>query len=230
MKTYKVTANALHMRKGPGIEQKITTLLPKGTKLHGVGENEAQTWVEGRATVKGRTYHGWCSKKFLLEISGEVLTLNSDPPWLEIAFGELGTKEIKGEKHNPRVLAYLQSCELLSKSLQRRDETAWCSAFVNWCIEQTGLEGTNSAWARDWLNWGEKLTTPTRGCVVVFSRGPGGHVGFYLDETETHIEVLGGNQNDEVNVLFYSKRRVLGYRSMKVAAEFCECKGLKLAI
>ena len=230
MKQYKVTAGALHLRKGPGIEQKVITILPKDTEVTLWGVDEHETWLHVKAGIGGKTPIGWCSKKFLKEVTGEILTFSNDPPWLGVAFGELGTKEVRGAKHNPRVLEYLQSCELLSKSLQRKDETPWCAAFVNWCMEQAGLEGTNSAWARDWLHWGQERSEPSRGCVVVFSRGPGGHVGFYLDENETHIQVLGGNQNNEVNILYYSKRRLLGYRSLEVIENICECKQVRIAI
>lgn len=54
---------------------------------------------------------------------------------------------------------------------------------------------------------------------MVFSRGIGwGHVGFYLDETENEIKVLGGNQENKetrtckVSEKHYPKTRLLGYR------------------
>ena len=31
------------------------------------------------------------------------------------------------------------------------DEVAWCSSFVNFCVEQAGLSGTDSKAARSWL-------------------------------------------------------------------------------
>jgi len=46
-------------------------------------------------------------------------------------------------------------------------------------------------------------------------------VGFYLDETETHIKVLGGNQQNpeteiiEVSEKYYPKSELLGYRIPK---------------
>ena len=60
---------------------------------------------------------------------------------------------------------------------------------------------------------------PVRGCIVIFKRvcpngNPNvcGHVGFYMGETPTRITLLGGNQDDEVNVKNYSKENLLGYR------------------
>src|SRR4030095_2451187 len=82
----------------------------------------------------------------------------------------------------------------------RGSSSAWCSAFANWCVEKAGYEGTDSAWAKSWLTWGKKLATPRRGCIAVFTRGDGGHVGFYISKTSSVIKVLGGNQSDEVNI------------------------------
>ena len=51
---------------------------------------------------------------------------------------------------------------------------SWCSAFVNWCVRQSGITGTRSATARSWLHWhqGEKLDQPRVGAVIVFPRPP----------------------------------------------------------
>lgn len=62
-------------------------------------------------------------------------------PWLEIARGELGQREIKGDAHNPRILEYHQSVRGKITS----DETPWCSSFVNWAMEKAGIRGTDSA-------------------------------------------------------------------------------------
>lgn len=140
-----------------------------------------------------------------------------EPKWLQIARGENGQKEISGGGHNSRILEYHATTTLKATD----DETPWCSAFVNFCITRTGLVGTDSAVARSWLGWGEALVTPTVGCVAVFKR-PGapwaGHVGFYISETDTHVKVLGGNQNDGVCIAGFLKRDLLGYR-LPVAVE-----------
>jgi len=151
-----------------------------------------------------------------------------DPaPWLEVARGELGVKEVKGSEHNPRILEYLASTTI-GKWGASRDETAWCSAFVNWCMgggatprqlmpqqgEPGFHEGTGSAMARSWLGWGVGLDEPREGCVAVLRRGPQpqGHVGFYLGRSGTYVLVLGGNQGDAVCEKKYRESDVLSYR------------------
>jgi len=71
--------------------------------------------------------------------------MKREPEWLVIARGEIGQKEIKGGKHNPRILEYHATTTRKATT----DEVSWCSSFVNWCMTQAGYEGTNSAWAKD---------------------------------------------------------------------------------
>lgn len=98
--------------------------------------------------------------------------------------------------------------------------TAWCAAFVNGVLGASGGEGTGRLNARSFLSWGEPVTEPEQGDVVVFSRGGKnsgkGHVGFYVGtedrDGEQYIRVLSGNQSDSVNESLYPASRLLGYR------------------
>jgi conserved hypothetical protein TIGR02594 len=132
----------------------------------------------------------------------------SDIPWYEIAEKEIGVTELKNPK---RVIEYHQATSLAAKDTQ----TPWCSSFVNWILKQAGYKRTNSAWARDWLDYGQKCS-PKKGCILVFERGaPGGssHVTFYTGkETESEYLCLGGNQGDAVCIKGYSKKDLLGCR------------------
>ena len=131
---------------------------------------------------------------------------------LKIAIQEIGVTEISGAESNPRIDEYLASS---GKSPD--DEIPWCSAFVNWCIEQAGYKGTNSALARSWLNWGVHLSSPQLGCIVVIKRGIHpwqGHVGFFLNQLGGRLYLLSGNQNNRVCVQDYETSRLLGYRSI----------------
>ncbi|MBJ6799769.1 peptidoglycan-binding protein [Geomonas sp. Red259] len=71
-----------------------------------------------------------------------------DAPWLKIAAGEVGQKEFPRSPANPRIITYHSATSLRAIS----DEVAWCSAFVNWCLRQAGIAGTNSAAATSWLH------------------------------------------------------------------------------
>lgn len=95
--------------------------------------------------------------------------------------------------------------------------TAWCAAFVNATLAQSGMEGTGALNARSFMNWGEEVTEPQRGDIAVFSRGDPngwqGHVGFFDGYDENgQIRVLGGNQSDAVSIASYDPSRLLGFR------------------
>ena len=135
----------------------------------------------------------------------------SKPAWLLKAEAEIGTKEIAGPVDTARIVEYASFTTLHAQD----DETPWCSAFVNWCFETSGLKGTRSAAARSWLNWGTAIEKPVEGCVVILKRGapPSGHVCFYVREHDAEqITCLGGNQGDQVKYSHYKKSDVLGYR------------------
>lgn len=95
--------------------------------------------------------------------------------------------------------------------------TAWCAAVVNATLAQTGQKGTGSNMARSFLNWGQKVDTPQKGDLAIFSRGdpngPYGHVGFFDGyNPDGSIRVLGGNQGDAVNISSYGADTLLGFR------------------
>ena len=67
-------------------------------------------------------------------------------PWIDIAKGEMHQAEIPGPMANPRIVEYHATTSLKATF----DEVPWCSAFVNWVMEQAGIKGTGSAKARSW--------------------------------------------------------------------------------
>lgn len=123
-------------------------------------------------------------------------------------------KEVVGDKHNARIVQYSTD---IGNTWVKTDEVAWCSEFVNWCLLQAGIQGTKSAVAKSFLKWGEETKTPKFGDLVVFSwDATSGHIGFYVNETPDVVLVLGGNQNNEVNVTRYKKDKIASYRKVPV--------------
>lgn len=134
---------------------------------------------------------------------------------INTALSQYGVKEIVGRQHNPKVLEYFKAA---GHSWVKDDETAWCSAFANWVAKNAGKQATGKLDARSWLKVGQKVTSPQIGDVVVFWRESRsswkGHVAFFVRETNRHIYVLGGNQNNSVNIKAYPKNRLLEYRRL----------------
>ena len=56
------------------------------------------------------------------------------------------------------------------------------------------------------------MVQPIIGAVLIFERGTGGHVGFAVDQDDTHFFVLGGNQSDAFTIARIAKSRLLGAR------------------
>jgi uncharacterized protein (TIGR02594 family) len=98
-------------------------------------------------------------------------------------------------------------------------KAAWCAAFVNSTLNQSGQQGTGSNMARSFLGWGQPVSgAPSPGDVAVFPRGgansPYGHVGFVqgYDPKTGMISLLAGNQGNAVSVAQYPLSAALGIR------------------
>ena len=125
--------------------------------------------------------------------------------WIITAESFIGLKEVSNKNDHP----------LLTEGWARRGlrwliGQPWCGLFVAHCLQ---TYPKNFYRAKEWLNWGVLIEAPVYGCVVVFGRTGGGHVGFVVGkDKQGRLLVLGGNQNNAVNVLPFDTGRVLGYR------------------
>lgn len=144
----------------------------------------------------------------------------------------IGLHEVEGPSANPLILWMLQSCYPGITD----DVIPWCSSFPNAIHRMLRLPRTNSLRARSWLAEGRviNIDEAERGFdLVILTRGPylqpgpsvieaPGHVGYFhsYDENLKLIYLLGGNQNDAVNVTkfdyaeMWPKGRILGIRRL----------------
>lgn len=130
--------------------------------------------------------------------------------WITKALTYLGLKEIKGEVDAPEIVQFWKDIKLGGI---KDDETPWCAGYVGAVLEQVGIRSTRSAASQSYLKWGEALKEPIMGCIVVFKRDGGGHVGFVMGKDQKgNLMVLGGNQSDAVNIKPFKTDRVVGYR------------------
>ncbi|WP_452223686.1 TIGR02594 family protein [Lacinutrix chionoecetis] len=137
---------------------------------------------------------------------------------INIALSQYGVTEIVGNAHNPKVLNYFSE---IGQKWVTTDETAWCSAFVNWVALKANVERSHKLTARSWLNVGTEIKEPQLNDLVIFWRHKKsswkGHVGFFIGYTKDkkYIYVLGGNQNNQVNIKKYPAYRLLGFRRLE---------------
>jgi uncharacterized protein (TIGR02594 family) len=133
-----------------------------------------------------------------------------DAPWMAIARDEMGVAEVPGTGSNPRISEY----HATTHGGPETDSVPWCSSFVNFCITQAGLTGTQSKMARSWMTWGRDAGAFVPGCIVVLQRGaaPRGHVGFCVEAVGGIVALLGGNQGNAVTISSFDASRVLARR------------------
>lgn len=100
---------------------------------------------------------------------------------------------------NPVIVEFFRA----TKTKPSGDTTAWCAAFMNWCLMRASAQSgvpiplTRSAAAKSFRTWGVLAEKPQIGDVAVFKNVGNpehGHVGFYAGETASSVLVLGGNQ------------------------------------
>ena len=150
----------------------------------------------------------------MIATTATPIVTSAYPVWMPVAWSQWHIREVTGARHNPQIIEYHRSTRLKATS----DEIAWCSSFVNWVFQQVNVERTESAAARDWLQWGIAIDEPVYGALVIFDRSTrlrprGGHVGFAVGRSSSNrVAVYGGNQKNEVCVDVYDTKPVLGYR------------------
>lgn len=221
----RVTARSgLVLRRGPGREFSDIETLPLNTVVHALGQSG--DWIkvdrEGDGDVDGFMFG-----QYLTPVAGGLpiaAPVGARPIGIALAELEAGVAEVPGPGNNPRILLYHSSTTLHAT----QDSVAWCSSFVNYCVTQAGMHGTNNAGARSWHDsgWGIDVTnTPQKGDIAVFSRTGGGapagsgHVGFWLDADAGMIRLLGGNQGDRVSIATYpenGKKGAFTYRLLSI--------------
>ncbi len=149
-------------------------------------------------------------------------------PWLTKAEGELGVKETDSAK----IKSYFASI-----GVDADGSTAWCGAFVAWCLLQSQSATLKDlpkdpARAANWVKFGRPIALPLDpnddaaiGSIVVLSqqaKGSSGHVGFLTGfDGSSRVKLLGGNEHDEVRISFYAADdiRAALWPNVAVAAE-----------
>jgi uncharacterized protein (TIGR02594 family) len=135
------------------------------------------------------------------------------PEWYTLALAELGTRE-EGDNSGAAIARYRKLAQC------GQDHDPWCAIFANAMFalcKSPAVPGTKSASSQSFRtdpNF-QKLDGPAPGAVVVFwrksPRSGLGHVGFYRGETAESVYVLGGNEDDMVQIEPLSKNQLRGY-------------------
>lgn len=135
---------------------------------------------------------------------------NSRIPWVQTGYSLIGTREVAGKGNNPKIMAWAKVTQL--QKTYTADSIPWCGLFQAFTLIDNGIPAVKDPlWALNWrsfgTNAGEKF-----GAIAVFTRQGGGHVGILVGHEKNYYHILGGNQNDMVNVSKIAKSRCVGLR------------------
>lgn len=134
----------------------------------------------------------------------------NEPIWLTEARKYIGQKEYPGAANNPWIVSLWKK---IKRGGIKSDAVPWCAAFTGAMLENVGIISSRFESARSYMIWGVPLKVPALGCIAVFARAGGGHVGFVVaDDGNGRLLILGGNQGDRVSISPFDKNRVIGYR------------------
>lgn len=138
------------------------------------------------------------------------MTITNEPSWIAEARKYIGQQEIPGKGENSWIVSLWGK---IKRGGIKSESVPWCAAFVGAMLESIGVTSSRFESAKSYLTWGSKLAAPMTGCIVVFSRDGGGHVGFVVGlDAAGNLLVLGGNQSDGVNIRAFPRTNVAGYR------------------
>ena len=131
-------------------------------------------------------------------------------PWLDVAKKLIGTQEY-ATGNNPAILQWASLIGL--DKTYTADSIPWCGLTTAYIMAQSGFEPVKEPlWALNWAKFGEQLSEPAYGCVIVYKRAAGGHVGLYLGEDANYYYTLGGNQSNQVCVKGEARSRAVAFR------------------
>lgn len=141
---------------------------------------------------------------------GSTLT----PPWLLGAIDDIGVAEIKGPKHEPRIIEYHSNTGKWS-----RDEVPYCGSAVETWLVEAGIKGLGrpGALARNWGRYGRPAGKDELGAICVLRRRKGGpdastgsrwgyHVGIFQNLSRGNVVMTSANKDDRVGTDTYNRR------------------------
>ena len=123
------------------------------------------------------------------------------PPWMAEMYRRMGMHEVR---NNASLIEFLK----IGKYLGNPKDLPWCGDGVESCILKVLPKEpvpSNPFFAQNWKNFGIDVGRPIVGAVGVIKWTPtSGHVGFIAGVSGNSVEMLGANQNNEINITRFS--------------------------
>jgi len=96
-----------------------------------------------------------------------------------------------------------------------REDEPWCLAFAGACLRLAGFANSKSLQASDYADFGEPISGPQPGCLVLLAPnadGASAHVGFFDHQIGDAIYVLSGNPGRTIGLRKARADEVRAYR------------------
>jgi uncharacterized protein (TIGR02594 family) len=147
-----------------------------------------------------------------------LTSLKGLPNTIKFALDQYGVVEVIGRGSNRTIIGWRDELNQAGAKISgfSDDDIPWCGLFAA-IVAFRRMKNANEVvkdplWARNWSKYGRKSPEAALGDILVFSRGNGGHVGFYVGEDASCFHVLGGNQGNRVSIARIAKNRLLAAR------------------
>jgi uncharacterized protein (TIGR02594 family) len=164
-----------------------------------------------------------------------INTLDGLPKTIIKAMELWGVAEVVNKGSNKTIIGWRDELNQAGAKVSgfSDDDIAWCGLFAAIvAFRRKGLASEvvkDPLWARNWSSYGVQAIVPGLGDILVFSRGNGGHVGFYVAEDANAYHVLGGNQGNKVSIVRIAKDRLLAARRPRYNVTPAAVKPYKVA-
>jgi uncharacterized protein (TIGR02594 family) len=126
-------------------------------------------------------------------------------------------RAVFSEKPSGRAAAAVQLAERYIGTNPTKMRALWCANFVGMIEKKAGRAGSGSNFARSYLSYGKKVSSPQPGDIAILARGKSGrsgHVGYFVGWAGNGKAILisGNSRGGKVSKGQYSAARVIGWR------------------
>lgn len=190
---------------------------------------QEQVTTANTEAVEAAREVGPATEALVSEVTNNV---TADNP-LPIALQYLGVNELdpEGTELRAEIWDSVFGADSSESDKFTKENQAWCAGFVNHILKKAGADAlqTDNVYdqgvAKEYLGLGEEvsgLSDAKMGDLVIkmamIKGEPQYHVGFFsgYDSETGQVLILGGNQNNEVNVTAYPESQVQGVRRIQV--------------
>jgi uncharacterized protein (TIGR02594 family) len=142
-------------------------------------------------------------------------TVGQLPRTIQEALRLYGIAEVVGKGSNKTIIEWRDELNAAGVIISGYgdDDIPWCGLFAAIVAHRAEKPVVKDPlWARNWAKFGVKANTASLGDCLVFERGSGGHVGWYVSEDAKCYHVFGGNQSNKVCITRIEKHRCIAVR------------------